>query len=120
MNDTTKYEWLDEFCLAQKGATKDYKVEWEATRYMVGGKMFALRGEDKAGKSIITLKLDPAFGAALRQQYKDIAPGYYMNKEHWNSLDLNGEVPDDVVRTMVKESHHLIFNALSKKVREGI
>ena len=120
MNQKNNYEWLDEFCLAQAGATKDFKPEWDATRYMAGGKMFALCGGDKEGKPIITLKLDPAFGASLRQQYKDIVPGYYMNKEHWNSLYLEGDVPDDVVRAMVEESHALILRSLSKKTQTEI
>jgi predicted DNA-binding protein (MmcQ/YjbR family) len=115
-----KYEWLDAYCLAQTGAIKEYKAEWDATRYMVGGKMFALWGGDKEGKPIITLKLDPAFGYILRQQHKDIVPGYYMNKEHWNSLYLDGEVPDAIVKTMVLESHQLIFGALSKKLQKEI
>jgi len=120
MNQKVKYEWLDEYCLAQPGATKDYKPEWEATRYMVGGKMFALYGGDKNGKPIITLKLEPTFGYNLRGQYADIIPGYYMNKEHWNSLYLDGNVPDDVVQMMVKESHQLIFKSLSKKAQKEI
>ena len=82
--------------------------------------MFALRGGDKDGKPIITLKLDPAFGEILRQRFKDIVPGYYMNKAHWNSLYLDGDVPDDVVQTMVEESHRLIFTSLSKKIQAEI
>lgn len=42
-----KYEWLEKYSLSKKGAVKDYKEEWEATRYLVGGKMFALLGENK-------------------------------------------------------------------------
>ena len=114
------YKWLDEYCLAQTGAVKDYKPEWNATRYMVGGKMFALCGGDKEGKPIITLKLNPVFGDMLRQQYDDIIPGYYMNKVHWNSLYLEGNVPDDVVKNMVRESHKLIFESLSKKLQKEI
>jgi hypothetical protein len=77
--------------------------------------MFAMRCGDKDGKPIITLRLEPAFGALLRQQYKHIVPGYYMSKEHWNSLYLDGDVPDDVVQTMVRESHQIILKSLSKK-----
>ena len=51
-----KYEWLDGYCLAQIGATKEYKPEWNTTRYMVGGKMFALSGEDKEKKPIHNLE----------------------------------------------------------------
>jgi predicted DNA-binding protein (MmcQ/YjbR family) len=114
------YEWLAEFCLAQVGATKDYKDEWEATRYMVGGKMFAMVGGDREGKPIVTLKLDPAFGEMLRGQYADIVPGYYMNKTHWNSLYLEGSVPDETLRAMVLESHRLILESLSKKLQAEI
>ena len=117
MNQEIKYKWLDEYCLAQAGAVKDYKPEWDATRYMINGKMFALCGGNKEGKPIITLKLDPEFGRILREQYEDITPGYYMNKEHWNSLCLYGNVPDDIVRTMVNESYQLIFKSLSKKIQ---
>ena len=66
---TMKYEWLDEYCLAKKGAEKDHKLEWNATRYMIRGKMFAMQGGDKHGKPIITVKLEPLFGELLRKQY---------------------------------------------------
>jgi len=56
----------------------------------------------------------------VRQEYNDIIPGYYMNKEHWNSLYLDGVVPDDVVRTMIDESHQLIYQSLSKKLQQEI
>lgn len=115
-----KYEWLDEYCNSKKGVVKDFKVEWQATRYMINGKMFAMQGGDKYGKPIITLKLEPLFGDLLRKQYEDIVPGYYMNKEHWNSVYLDGEVPDDVLRDMVDKSYLLIFNSLSKKAQSEI
>jgi len=120
MSQNCKYEWLNEYCLSQIGATTDYKPEWEARRYMVGGKMFAMCGGDKDGKPIITVKLEPAFGVLLRQQYEHIVPGYYMNKEHWNSLYLDGDVPDDILQTMIKESHQLILESLSKKLQKEI
>ena len=95
------YPWIDAYCLSKKGVVKDYKEEWEATRYQVGGKMFAMQGGDKEGNPIFTLKLPPDFGRFLRQQYPDIVPGYYMNKEHWNSLFLHGAVPHALVREMI-------------------
>jgi predicted DNA-binding protein (MmcQ/YjbR family) len=113
-----KYEWMDEFCCSLKGAEKDFKEEWNATRYMIRGKMFAMQGGDKEGRPIITLKLEPPMGEMLRQQYKDIIPGYYMNKEHWNSVYLEGKVPDEVLRDMIDRSHQLIFTSLPKKVQK--
>lgn len=115
-----KYEWLDEYCLSKKCVEKDFKDEWNATRYMINRKMFALQGGDKEGKAIITLKLEPSNGDFLRQQFKDIVPGYYMNKEHWNSLYLDGDVPDEVLKDMVDQSYQLIFESLSKKAQKEI
>ena len=111
------YEWLDDYCLSFVGVTKDYKEEWQATRYMIGGKMFVMAGGDKFGKPIATVKLEPAFGQFLREQYTDIVPGYYMNKEHWNSLYLEGDVPDEVFRDMIVQSYSLVRASLSKKER---
>lgn len=115
-----KYGWLEEYCVSKKFAVKEFKVEWNATRFMVGGKMFALLGGDKEGKAIITLKLIPSYGEVLRQQYKDIVPGYYMNKEHWNSLYLDGEVPDEVLKNMADQSYDLIFESLNKKTKKEL
>lgn len=115
-----KYEWISDYCLAKKGVEKDYKAEWEATRYMIRGKMFAMQGGDKYGKPIITVKLEPAHGDILRQQYKDIVPGYYMNKDHWNSLYLEGDVPDDVLADMLDNAYNIILRSLSKKTQNEI
>jgi len=115
-----KYEWLDEYCLAKKGAVKDFKIEWDAVRYLVGDKMFGMQVKDKEKKAIITLKCEPPFGQMLREQYTDIKPGYYMNKQHWNSVYLDGDVPDDVLRQMVDMSYGLVFDGLSKSAQKQI
>ena len=115
-----KYSWMDEYCLSKRGVEKDFKPEWNATRYMIRGKMFAMQGGDKEGKPIFTMKLSPMDGQALRSQFKDIIPGYYMNKEHWNSLYLEGDVPDDIVKDMLDQSYEILLNSLSKKVQQEI
>lgn len=115
-----KYEWLDGYCLLKKRTEKDYKAEWQATRYMIRGKMYAMLGGDKYGKPIVTVKLEPMFGDLLRRTYRDIVPGYYMNKEHWNSLYLEGGVPDEILKEMLDRSYRLILNGLSKKAQQEI
>ncbi len=115
-----KYPWLDAYCLNKIGAEKDFKVEWNAIRYMIRGKLFAMQGHDKEGKDIISLKLPPDQGRLLRENYKDIIPGYYMNKEHWNSVYLDGAVEDDVLQSMIDTSHRLILESLPKKVQSEI
>ncbi len=115
-----KYEWLGEYCLSKKGAEKDYQEEWEATRYLIRGKIFVMQGGDKEGKPIITIKCEPSFGRFLRDEYEDIIPGYHMNKEHWNSVYIGGKVPDDVVKQMIDMSYRLILGSLSKKAQKEI
>ncbi len=86
-----KYTWLEEYATSKKGAYKEYKTEWGVDRYMLRDKMFIMHGGDKDGKEIITLKLEPPEGQFLRGRYGgDIVPGYYMNKDHWNSVYTDG------------------------------
>jgi predicted DNA-binding protein (MmcQ/YjbR family) len=116
-----KYKWFEEYATSKKGAFKEYKIEWEADRYMIRDKMFAMHSNDGKGKEIITLKLEPMHGQLLRGQYKgDIVPGYHMNKEHWNSVYVKGKVPDKVLRDMVDKSYELVLGGFSKKIQQEI
>lgn len=115
-----EYKWLNEYCLNKKGVEKDFKVEWNATRYLIRDKMFIMQGGDKEGKLIITIKCEPSFGRFLRDEYEHIIPGYYMNKEHWNSVYIGGNVPDEVVKQMIDMSYDLVLSSLSKKVQKEI
>ena len=63
----------------------------------------------------ITLKLEPAEGEFLRKQYEDIIPGYYMNKEHWNSVKPDGKIPDDLLKDLLDKSYELVLSGFSKK-----
>ena len=113
-----RYDWIDDFLLTKKGVTKDFKEEWNWIRYQIGGKMFAaicLDGSNDNKPYYITLKLDPLEGDFLRQQYEDIIPGYYMNKVHWNSVNPNGAVPDELLMDMLDQSYELVLKSFSKK-----
>ncbi|MDR2026639.1 MAG: MmcQ/YjbR family DNA-binding protein, partial [Prevotellaceae bacterium] len=107
-------------CLSKKGAEEDYKQEWDAIRYSVRGKMFALVGNDGEGNAIISVKHMPEQGEELREKYSDIVPGYYLNKTHWSSVRLNGDVPETVLKQMLDVSYGLVFNSLSRKTQNEI
>ena len=116
-----KYPWIDEYLLAKPGVTKNSE-NWNWDRYMIGGKMFAAVCMDDATNQpyYITLKLEPLEGELLRQQYPEILPGYYMNKLHWNSIRPDGEVPEELMRTMLDKSYALILKTFSKKKQAEI
>ena len=114
------YDFIQEYCLAKKSAVEDYKQEWDAIRYMLRGKMFAMVGNDGEGRPIISVKHTPEHGKELREKYTDVIPGYYLNKTHWSSVFLNGNLPETVLKQMLDESYELIFNSLSKKAQSEI
>lgn len=114
------HDWIDEHCLEMLGVTKDFQEEWVATRYHVGGKMFAMVAENAKGQPIITLKLEPSYGEFLRNEYEDITAGYYMNKLHWNSILLEGNITKDLIKSMLTESHQLVFKGLTKKLQKEL
>lgn len=116
-----RYDWIDEYLMAKPAVTKDLKKEWNWIRYMVGGKMFAAVLLDWENKPYyINLKLEPDEGDFWRGQYADIIPGYYSNKRHWNSVNPDGEVPDDLLKDMLDKSYALVLHGFSKKRQQEI
>ena len=116
-----RYDWMDAYLLAKPGVTKDFKPEWNWIRYHIGGKMFVSICLDESGREVyITLKLEPLRGEFFREQYADVIPGYYMNKTHWNSINPNGVVPDELLRDMLDESYALVLAGLTKKRQREI
>lgn len=116
-----KYRWLDEYLLKQPATQKAFQPAWQAYKYLLCGKMYAYIGiNDKNGRPIITLKLEPTFSDLLRREYGDIVPGYYMNKLYWSTVYLDGTVPRDVLANMVCVSHKTALSSLSKKAQREI
>jgi predicted DNA-binding protein (MmcQ/YjbR family) len=111
-----EYKWLDKHLQNQPATEKKFQPAWQAYQYLVRGKMYAYIGmNDKNKRPIITLKLEPAYSDMLRREYVDIVPGYYMNKLHWSSVYLDGEVPQEVLADMVCAAHKTLLSSLSKK-----
>jgi len=109
---------IEEYCLSKKGVEFDYKIEWEATRGQIHNKMFILIGGDKEKREIVSLKCEPMMAEIYRTEYKDVIPGYYLNKVHWNSIYMDGEVPDNVLKEMIDMSYNLVLQSLPKKIKE--
>lgn len=102
---------------AKPGASSSYPFGPGALVFKVGGKMFALLGDDETPLTM-NLKCDPDEALALRAAYKSIAPGYHMSKRHWNTVTLDGTLSDDLVREMIEHSYELVVSSLPKRTRE--
>jgi predicted DNA-binding protein (MmcQ/YjbR family) len=82
----------------------------------VAGKVFAiLHPEDDNPR--VTLKCDPSLALELRAQFPAVSEGYHTNKKHWNTVLLDGTVPEDEVRDMVEHSYDRVVDGLPKYVR---
>lgn len=98
---------VEAYCLSLPGATEDYPFGDGAAVFKVGGKMFALT-QPPGQPTRINLKCDPVLAIALRQKYASVQPGYHMNKKHWNTIQLDGSLPDNEVRQQIDHSYGLV------------
>jgi len=82
----------------------------------VAGKIFALSALDHTPLEV-SVKCDPEIAVDLRASHAAIRPGYHLNKRHWNTLTLDGSLPDKLVRELIEDSYDLDVSALSKRTR---
>lgn len=109
-----------EYCLNKNGATKDYPFGPEPMVIKISGKMFALIFENKGESSYINLKCDPVIAENLREQHENVRPGYHMNKKHWNTITMDGSLPESDVFAMIDHSYDMVVKKLPKVLRESI
>jgi predicted DNA-binding protein (MmcQ/YjbR family) len=103
--------------LKKAGAALGYPFGPEPAVLFVEGKMFALFGGYQ-GKPSVSLKTDPEAAWIVREAYPDsVFPGYHLNKKHWNSVLLDGSVPEQELLDMLEESYRLVVAKLTKAVR---
>ncbi len=106
-------EDLREYCLALKGATEEFPFDTTTLVFKVGGKMFCLT--DLEDKFAIAVKNDPERNIELREEFPAVKPGYHMNKKHWNTVEIDGSIPDDLIKNFIDESYDLVVMALPRK-----
>jgi predicted DNA-binding protein (MmcQ/YjbR family) len=118
MNLETFYE----YCLSKKGVTEHFPFDEETLVFKVGGKMFALSSLNQweKGAPSVNLKCNPEYAEELRAQYDVIKPGWHMSKIHWNTIEINRDVPDSLVKDLIDHSYELVFKSLTKKLQTEI
>jgi predicted DNA-binding protein (MmcQ/YjbR family) len=110
---------LRAYLLSRPGATEDRPFGTQPLVVKVGGKMFALLSED-AKPLDISLKCEPAHAQFLRDSFSAVRPGYHLNKEHWNTVTLDGSIDDDGIRAMIDESYRLVVASLTKAAQRQL
>ena len=112
-------ESFREYCLSFPEVTEEFPFDENTLVFKVMGKIFALCDVDEFES--INLKCDPVKAIELREEYPGLVePGYHMNKKHWNTVSMQGNLPDDLIKEWIKDSYDLVVAKLSKRDREKI
>ncbi len=106
-------EQLREYCLKKKGVNESFPFNEETLVFKVVSKIFLLASLDSIPLSI-NLKCDPELAVELRERYDSIQPGYHMNKTHWNTITIDGTLPDKKLNELIDHSYELVKKGLKK------
>jgi predicted DNA-binding protein (MmcQ/YjbR family) len=106
-------------CLAQPGAIEDFPFGPETSVFKVAGKMFALSALERSPLRV-SVKCEPELAVSLRDSYAAIGPGYHLNKRHWNTVTIDGSLPDQLVRELIEDSYDLVVSALPRRTRDQL
>ena len=107
-----------DYCLSLTGVSEEFPFDINTLVFKVMGKMFALTNVDSFVS--MNLKADPEYSIELREMYSGVNPGFHMNKRHWNTVILNGTIPEKIIKGMIDDSYDLVLSKLSKKNKEMI
>lgn len=101
------HKTVEDYILSMPGAVLEYPFGKEVAVYKAQDKMFALIAEG-SDPIRLSLKCDPELSKVLREKYESVMPGYHLNKKHWNTIILTGQLSWDEVQDLIRHSHILV------------
>ena len=110
------YTEAREYLLGLPDAVLDYPFGPDVAVFKIRNKMFATLTETD-GQAFSNLKCDPEEALMLRDLFPEVIPGYHMNKKHWNTVTLQGNLPPGEIKRMMDNSYALVVKSLPKKTR---
>lgn len=110
-------EQFRDYCILKKGVEETFPFGGDTLVFKVMGKMFALTGLE-THPATANLKCDPERAVELREEYDGlIRPGYHMSKVHWNTVELERNIPHQLVLELIDHSYALVVQSLTKKLQ---
>jgi predicted DNA-binding protein (MmcQ/YjbR family) len=110
---------LRDHCLSFPGAQETFPFGANTSVFKVGGKMFAL-SQLSAAELRISLKCEPALAEQLREAHAEVIPGYHLNKRHWNTVIIDGSLPEQMIKDMIEDSYDLVVSNLPEPDRRAL
>jgi len=110
---------LRHHCLSFTGAEETFPFGPKTSLFKVEGKMFAL-SQLGAESLRVSLKCEPELAEALRGAHGAVLPGYHLDKRHWNTVIIDGSLPNEAIRDMVEDSYDLVVSRLPRARRDAL
>jgi predicted DNA-binding protein (MmcQ/YjbR family) len=110
---------LRDHCLGFRGSEETFPFGPQTSVFKVAGKMFALSRLAQRPLQI-SLKCEPALALQLREAHREVLPGYHLNKRHWNTVALDGSVPDEELLELIDHSYELVVARLPRAERDNL
>ncbi len=110
-------EYIRRFCLEKKLATESFPFGPTTLVFKVSGKIFFLTDIDSRPLRF-NVKCDPEKAEMLREEFSSVIPAFHMNKKHWNTIILNGQLPGKQILEMINDSYALVIKSLPLKERK--
>lgn len=107
-----------DFCMSLKGVEETLPFDEKVLVFKVLGKMFALTNLEEFES--INLKCDPEHAIELREKYPEVSPGYHMNKTHWNTIKVKGNITNKLIEKWTLDSYHLVISKMTKKLQKEL
>ncbi|MFT5642155.1 MAG: putative DNA-binding protein (MmcQ/YjbR family) [Flavobacteriales bacterium] len=104
-----------DYCLFKPGVTEGLPFDDNTLVFKVMGKIFALANMDPFQS--VNLKCEPELALKLRAQFTAVIPGYHMNKKHWNTVEINGDAAENLIKEWIDNSYILVVKGLTKNLK---
>jgi predicted DNA-binding protein (MmcQ/YjbR family) len=111
-------EQLRDYCLQKSGVTEGLPFGNDTLVFKAGNKIFLLVSLETGNR--FNVKCDPELAIELREQHSEVIPGFHMNKVHWNTVYMDGNLSEKQLRDMVDHSYNLIVKSLPKNIQTEI
>ncbi len=107
-------EEFRDYCLSKKYVTECFPFDTTTLVFKVAGKMFALSGLEHI-PATVNLKCDPERSIELRSEFDAIISGFHMSKKHWNTIMIEGNLPNSFLEELIDHSYNLVVKGMTKK-----
>lgn len=101
------HKTVEDYILEMPNSARSYPFGEKVAVYKIDDKMFALIAEGSEPLRI-SLKCDPQLSKLLREKYETVMPGYHLNKKHWNTVILSGQLPWEEIQGLILLSYNLV------------